>query len=377
MDLRAKVHLINFLRKMAVNAVFFLVPLYLLKNGFNGWQIGTAVSLYALTPLLVTFPTGWVNDRLAISGVVRGALAVIALVLAALANTRTFLPTALLFAVFGAANAMLDTSLNSLYYKDRRQTDLNRKFGVYSFWMNFGTAVGTLLGGLLVFLSGFQALFYALAGLMVLTILFVRHFGDEKFEFVSLGEYRRAFVHRKALLLAAMLFVLALHWGLEGTVYSPFLREAFGLNSLQLSIYISGALFATALASYRVSRMRFDQASNQRLFLGGMLMSGAGLALMILPNVYLSFLARVLHETGDGMMAVVIIVFISRLFERRNIGGNAGLLQAIFTLGHVAGAQIFSPMGYSLGLRVPFIVAGAILVLDCAFAYIVFRKLSY
>ena len=67
MDVRPRVHLINFLRKMAINAVFFLAPLHFLKVGFNGWQIGFIVSLYALTPLLVSFPTGWVNDRLAIT----------------------------------------------------------------------------------------------------------------------------------------------------------------------------------------------------------------------------------------------------------------------------------------------------------------------
>jgi MFS family permease len=377
MDLRAKVHVINFLRKMALNAVFFLSPLYLLKNGFNGWQIGTAVSLYALTPLLVTFPTGWVNDRLAISRVVRAALAANGLVFLVISQTSDFLPTALCFAVFGAANAVLDTSLNSLYYKDRREADPNRKYGIFSFWMNFGTAAGTLLGGLLIFLSGFRVMFYAMAGLMVLTILLVRHFGDEKFEMVSLREYRQAFFRRKALLLTLMLFILALHWGVEGTVYSPFLKQAFGLNSLQLSVYISAALFVMALASFRVSRLRFDPAANQRLFLLGMFLSGAGLMLMTVPNVYLSFLARATHEAGDGLMAALVTVFIARLFARRNIGGNAGLLQAVFTLGHVVGAQIFSPLGYSLGLQVPFLIAGAILVLDCGFAYIVFRKLSY
>jgi MFS family permease len=377
MDLRKKVHFINFCRKMALNAVFFLSPLYFLKNGFSGWQIGTAVSLYALTPLLVTFPTGWVNDRLAITQVVRGALVTNGLIFLVLSQTKDFLLTAFCFALFGAANSVLDVSLNSLYYKDEREANLNRKFGMLSFWLNLGTSAGTLLGGLLIFLSGFRVMFYALAGLMVVTFLAVRRFGQERFEMVSLREYRLAFFTPKALLLSLMLFILTLHWGVEGTVYSPFLRQTFGLNSLQLAVYISAALLVMALASFRVSRLRFDPEANRKIFLVGMLLSGGGLMLMVVPNVYLSFMARVVHEAGDGLMAALVTIFISRLFARRNIGGNAGLLQAIFTLGHMAGAEIFAPLGYGLGLRIPFLIAGALLILDCGFAFLLFRKLPY
>ena len=37
----SRIHLVNFCRKLAVNAVFFLVALHFLKLGFKGWQIGT------------------------------------------------------------------------------------------------------------------------------------------------------------------------------------------------------------------------------------------------------------------------------------------------------------------------------------------------
>ncbi len=377
MDLRPRVHLINFLRKMAINAVFFLAPLHFLKVGFNGWQIGLIVSLYALTPLLVSFPTGWVNDRLAITRVVQGGLITSSLVYLFLSQTRDFALTALAFAVLGAANAVLDVSLNSLYYKDEREGNLNRKFGVLSFWLNLGISAGSLLGGALIFFEGFEVMLYVMAGLMFAALLAVRHFGAEKFEMVSIREYRLSFFRRKALLLSLMLFVLTLHWGVEGTVYSPFLKQAFGLNALQLATYMSAALFVMALASYRVSRRPYDPKANERLFLAGMFLSGAGLMLMTVPNVYFSFLARVAHEAGDGTMAALVTIFISRLFAKRNIGGNSGLLTAVFTLGNMAGAQIFSPLGYSLGLNVPFLIAGGLLVLDCAFAYVLFKKLAF
>lgn len=377
MDLRHKVHFINFCRKMAFNAVFFLIPLHFLKVGFNGWQIGMIVSLYAFMPLLVTVPTGWVNDRLAIAQVIRGALLVNGLVFVGLSLTQDYFLTALLIAVFAAANSILDVSTNNLYYKDEREDNLNRKFGMLGFWLNLGTSLGTILGGVLIFFSGFRVMFYALAGLMVVTFLAVRRFGNEKFEMIPLREYRLSFFRRKTLLLTLMLFILALHWGVEGTVYSPFLREAFKLNSFQVALYIGLALFVMALAALWVSRREFDPVFNRRLFLTGMFMSGLGLMLMTVPNVYFSFLARAAHETGDGLMGALVTIFISRLFERRNIGGNAGLLMGAFTLGSMVGAQLFSPLGYSLGLQFPFLITGALLVLDCGFGYIVFKKVAY
>ena len=70
------IHVINFGRRTALNAFFVLVPLYLLSIGFNGWQIGAVSSLFAFAPLAFSFPVGWVNDRLSIKGLIRGALAV-------------------------------------------------------------------------------------------------------------------------------------------------------------------------------------------------------------------------------------------------------------------------------------------------------------
>lgn len=49
---KRQIHLINFCRKLAVNTLFFLIPLHFIKIGLGWWQIGTIVSLFAFAPIL-------------------------------------------------------------------------------------------------------------------------------------------------------------------------------------------------------------------------------------------------------------------------------------------------------------------------------------
>jgi hypothetical protein len=110
--------------------------------------------------------------------------------------------------------------------------------------------------------------------------------------------------------------------------------------------------------------------------LAGMTLSGLGLILMTVRDLRLSFLFRFLHEGGDGLMGALAILTMSRLFEKRTIGGSAGLLVAFQTSGHMAGSLFFSWLGFRAGLQVPMIVAGLILLGNAAFGLIAVPKES-
>lgn len=372
-----QIHFINFSRKFAVNTVFFLVPLYFLKIGLNGWQIGIIMSFFAFAPLLFSFPAGWINDRLSIMRVTQGALFALTLLFLALARIQNFFALAALFLFLGIANNALDVSTNSLYFKDETEIDLNRKFGRFNFWLSLGTATGILIAGFLTYYANFQVLLTVYALFMFTVFLSIRNFNQVKFEVVPLREYKLNLFRKKTILFSILIFVLASHWGVEGTVYSPFLKKHFALNNLQLAFYVSFALFFLALSSFSIGLLRFNPQLNKRLFLLAMLLSGLGLIFMVQNNVYLSFLFRCVHEIGDGFLGALVLLFISRQFEKRSIGGSSGALLAIQTMGHMVGALFFSPLGYKVGLQYPFFVAGSLLVADSVFGYFVFRSQKY
>jgi len=67
-------------------------------------------------------------------------------------------------------------------------------------------------------------------------------------------------------------------------------------------------------------------------------------------NDRLSFLFRFMHEAGDGLMGAFAVLYISRLFEKKTIGGSAGILTALQTSGHMADSLAFSWLGFRAGL---------------------------
>jgi len=362
-----RVHLVNFIRTMAVTTVAFLAPLRFLALGFDGVAIGVTVALFASAPIVFSFPTGWLNDRLSMKKVILTGLLTMSLAILAVGFVRSVVPMAAVFLLLGVANSAINVSINSLYYKDGTEPDSNRKYGNFIGWLSLGPPVGLLLGSALTRVAGFRTLLWAMAGLAALAALAVRGFGEGKFTAVAIREYRFTIFNKRTLLFSAFLVLLALHWGTEITVYGPFLRSRFGLSDSGVALYMAGAYLALALAAFLVGRLRDDPDRNRRLFLLGMVLSGAGLVLMTVGDIRLSFLFRFIHEGGDGLMGAFVVLTISRLFEKKTIGGSAGILTALQTSGHMTGSLIFSWLGFRAGLQVPMIVAGVILLANAVF----------
>jgi len=360
-------HVLNFVRTMSVTTVVFLAPFRFIGLGFDGLAIGLVVALFAAAPIVFSFPTGWANDRLSMKTVIGGGLLSMAGLFVALGFVRGLVPTAAVFLLLGVANNAINVSVNSLYYKEASDPDPNRKYGRFIGWLSLGPPVGLLAGSLLARFAGFRTLLFVFAALTALAALAVRGFGEEKFAAVSIRDYRFSVFNKRTLLFSAFLVLLALHWGTEGTVYGPFLRSRFGLDDSGVALYMAGAYLALALAAFGVARLKFDPARNRRLFLLGLALSGLGLVLMTVGDLRLSFLFRFIHEGGDGLMGAFVVLTISRLFEKKTVGGSAGILTALQTSGHMAGSLIFSWLGFRAGLHVPMIVAGLILLANAAF----------
>ena len=362
-----RVHAINFVRKLTLTTVLFLAPLHFLKLGFNGLEIGLIVACFSFAPIVFSFPTGWMNDRLSMKKVILTALLAQGLSFILISLTRGAGVMAFVFLLVGIANNALDVSTNSLYYKDDTEPNPNRKYGIYNFWLAVGPPVGFVAGGLLTLYSGYRMLLAVFAVMTALVTLALRGFGREKFSPVTMREYRSSIFQKRTLAFSAFLFVLALHWGVEGTVYGPFLKTRFGLNDFQGALYMALAYLGIASSSLALSRLKADPGRNRRLLLLGMALSGLGLVFMVQTDVRLSFLFRFVHECGDGLMGALVLLVISWLFEKRTIGGSSGLLMTIQTAGLMTGAVTFSSIGFRSGLQYPFYIAGALLLANAVF----------
>lgn len=364
-----RVHLINFLRKLALTAIYFLAPLRFLGLGLSGAEIGLVVALFAAAPLVSSFPTGWLNDRWSIRTAAGAGLLALGAGLIILPLARTAWLLAPLYLVLGVANNVLDVSLNSLYYKGADGPDLNRKFGTYNFWIALGPAAGLYLGGFLSLAGGFGAVAAAFGALVGLSAVLVAGFKPEPLARVSWGEYGAGLRKRGTVLFSILLFVMATHWGVEGTVYAPFLRFRLGLGDLGLAAFIATAYLGLAATSLLVARIRYAPRVNKRLLIAGLALSGTGHLLMVRFGPGGALLFRTLHEAGDGLIGALSILYISRLFAKRSVGGSAGFILALQTAGQTAGALFFSSLGFRFGFQVPFQVSGVLLLAAAVFGF--------
>ena len=79
----------------------------------------------------------------------------------------------------------------------------------------------------------------------------------------------------------------------------------------------------------------------------------------------------------DGALGALTTLFISRLFEKKNIGGSAGMLASIQILGQMVGALVFSPLGFRYGLQYPFLICGGLIIVNSFYGALIFRRLEY
>jgi hypothetical protein len=172
-------------------------------------------------------------------------------------------------------------------------------------------------------------MFAVFAGFLALLQVFVGPLRQGRFVTVPIKAYGRNLLRKNTILFSTMIFMIGLHWGVEGTVYSPFLKNNLGLTTMELSLYVSLSLLALAFSALLIGRIPFDLRLNKRLF------------------------------------------------EKDSIGGSSALLLAVMTTGQMAGALIFSSMGYRYGLIYPFIAAGTLLTLNAGFARFCFRRAKY
>lgn len=374
----AKINFIGFVSNAIFIFAIFFMALYLKEAGFSGAEIGLLTGLFSITAIFTYFSAGVVNDVLTTRGVIIAGLFMFAVFLVGISLTASFFALVLLFLIGSAGKDIVRRTLENAVLKTSSEKK-GRRFGTFMFFLTVGSAAGLLSGAFLVGFLDFKTVFVILAALMALMILPAITLEKIPVAIVKLGEYKKDLLNKKTLLLSALLFLFAMHWGAEYTSYSLFLKEGLGLNIFLIGVYMS-----IPIAIYGITSIYFggklDKAANyKKIFVSGLFASGIGHILMVNTNLIFSFLFRVLHEIGDGMADVTRMFWVSLIFSQERIGGDYGAVLVIMMLGAFTGSVIFGPIGELLGYGAPLIISGTIVVAEALLiaAYLLlFRRKS-
>lgn len=346
--------------------ILFYIPIYLVDDlGFSHLEIGILISFFPLTSLLLMFPFGIFSDRLSPKKLVIAGLVISAIFLLGLRYVTGFWGLLLLFIIGGMGGALFRISLSALYYKFLGEENKGRKLGFFSGVGLLGYGLGPLLGGSLLMRLDMPSLLLVALCILLVPLFLSLFLKDAKPTKFDLREYRKDIFKKEVIILAALVFLLATHIGVEQTSLSLFLKHdaglpvsSIGLMFCLIGLTIGAFCIMNGFVSDNVSRRRRSLAP---LLYLGLLFSGVFNVLMLVPRAFATVLmVRLFHVLGDSTFLVSQRVTISNMFLPERIGGNLGMLEVIHTMGMFTGMII---SGAIPGYVLPFVVTGSLALL--------------
>jgi len=359
---------LNFFESFIVNFIVWFLPLLFVDLGFSGLEIGILVSVFTVVSLMTSFPIGVINDRLSIREAILAGFLLLVAFLLGIFIVKSFWFFLLFYALGGLGSNMVYVSVRGLTMKIAGTKEGGKRLGVFQFYSTLGSAAGSLLGGLLLYMLNFNLTIVAGAVLMLFMALLSLSVPRVKIERFPLVEYGRSVMKKHVLIFILPLFLFGMHWGAELTSFSLFLKNNLGLDLFWSGIYMGLTIIPMSFTAYLAGRrIQGNGGSVKMIFFSGILLSGLTHILMVVPNAPLSFIFRMFHEIGDGMVMVSYYVILSGMFRKKSISGETGLAHTITTLGAVAGALAFGIMGPVYGYGMPFVVSGMLSLVCLAF----------
>lgn len=355
---------ILFSHNAVVQFAYFLFPLFFLEIGLNGIQSGVLMAIFTVIGLLFSFHIGMGSDQISQKKLIAAGLIMFTLFCLGLVIFKTFLAVALLFVLGGLGHLIVKRAGETVLFKYSTHKNMGKEMAMVSVVSDMPFMIGIIIGAFIAQIYGFGAMFIVSAVLTVLAmLLLVKLKKSELFRF-SAVDYFQDLKNKRVMFFFAIVFIFALHFGAEMVAYSPFLNKNLELDMIHISFFMAAAilfLVGTAIISGCLVDRKFNQ---MRILSYSMLVSGIGCILFAMTNnLVVSFIGRVLHETGDGGFLLMISVGIVSLFDKKRVGGNSGFVNVITIIASVVGALIFGPIGYSYGYQWPHIISGIFSIL--------------
>jgi predicted MFS family arabinose efflux permease len=303
------------------------------------------------------------TDRRSIRVIFAIAFLLMSLGRSGLLITRS-LPILCGFAFVGSfGGQFVTTAANSMFFKIGGRDNL-QSAGMFMLLRMVAMASGALIGGFVIDAMSFRTAFWLTVS-STLTLAFMSLLLPRTEAVVlKLQEYRKSVFTRDVLFLAAVFSLSSLHWGAESVAYSPFLRQTFGLSLCQMGVFIAPGYAMVGVGSVlAVVLLKRGWVHDLRhILVYGLLLSGACHVLMCIPQLYVSFAFRVLHEVGDGLVMLAYYHGIAKVFHLDRIGGCGAFMMLCMSMTAMASAVAFGYVGDQYGHQWPLIISGLVLM---------------
>ena len=352
--------------------MFFFFPLYFLEIGLNGFQSGVLLGIITLTGIVFSFHVGIKTDSVKQKYFLAFGIVLFSLFSIGLVFTKDFYFLLPLFFILGLAKIIIRRSTDTLVMKSSQKH--GKEMARFQIIKILPLIIGIILGGYLIHIFGYSFIFMLSAILFVPIIFVAFSIKDTGVFSFPVTRYMDDLKNKKVILFSIIVFIFSLHFGAEQTAYSPYIKQVLGLSLVQSSYFIAGVAIFLIVSAYFTGKAIDRGVSKIKLISYSMFVSGLGSILFaITRNPILSFLARGLHDIGDGAFLVTMSVGIISLFDKKRLGGNAGFINLTVIFATFLGSVVFGHIGYTYGYHMPHIISGTLSILAFVMVFI-FRK---
>jgi MFS family permease len=351
----------------------FFLPLHFDNLGFSGFEIGLFFAVFAFAGILSAFHTGLWNDRLDSRKLMIIGIILFSVYLFTLSLTNSLIIILIAFFLGGLGNRIFSLSSDSYILKNVNKRK-GFKLGLYDAIKCFSAATAILIAGYLLIKFNFSKMLLFSALIILIPILIIYFLPKTEVSFQEIKLYVKDILHRRTLIFLSLLFIFTLHWGVETTSYTLFLKNNLNLSTLQMGLFMAPPVFGLGLFAMFIGNKYDKGLSHKNIFLIAFLLSGFGLFMMALfNNPYISFIFRIIHELGDGAFAIFMLVGTSNYFPKARLGGGYGFVMLTVVISQMLGSLIFSPIGQIYGYHIPHLIIGA-LIFGAGFFVFMFKK---
>lgn len=385
---RALVYASAFFGITTESLIGMLLPLWALDRGLPPAQLGIAVALASLSPLLLAVPAGALCDRYGDRRIMLWAGLGAGVTAALYPLAGGFWAACGLQLLGGLARSMSWLSAQSYAIRATPAGERNSFMGRFSFAGSIGMLLAPLAAGALVSWLGLGAGFLLMAiwgGALTLVALPLPDIRDHErvgtLWQVTGGAYRQALplLGQAALMIVMLLTLLRLSSAAVNASFYPVHLDQIGFSAARIGLMfacINGAIsLGSLLAAHLIRR-----SSMTAVLFGSIALSVVSISAIPFVAAPLAVgLLSALHGLGLGLSLPTLLAAIGRQTAPSQRGLVIGLRTLFNRLGYFAVPVLLGGLVHGLGLRGAFVATGALLLAGLAgtYAYLRRSRLTY
>jgi DHA1 family multidrug resistance protein-like MFS transporter len=327
---------------------------------------GSGIMMSVVAPLW-----GWVADRYGRKLMVQRAMFGGAVILALMAYVRNVHQLFVLRIVQGAFTGTVSASI-ALISSVVPVAYMGFSLGLMQMSVFTGNSLGPLIGGAVAQRFGYRLPFLVTGGLLFAAGLLVLFGAKERFRRPSAEEHRAAGSIKDILAGPGVIVLLSVYTltNLSGSLVGPIfplfveqLNGAAGRAASLTGIIMAVTGITSAVAAIVVGRMS-DRFGHKPVFVICTALTGfTCLPQAAAHSVTQLLIIRAIFGIGAGGMAPAMNAMVASLVPRNRLGQAYGITTTFSALGWAIGPMLGGWAAAALGLRVPFVIMGGMLIL--------------